>query len=404
MEGYVARQAIYDRNRKVAAYELLYRGGPQALSAGTPGDGASEEVVSNGFFSIGWQTLVGDRPALWNVGQQLLMSEKILIIPPERVYVEILETTEATEEVLQRCKWLRERGYRLILDDYTGEPGKERLLEMCHMVKVDWRDSSERVRRDTPSSVKRKCLAEKVETIDEVEHALELGYDYVQGYALERPQVLSGRKLPAAQVCRLKLIAEISKAEPAMSRVEELIERDVDLTFKLMTWVNSAASGRRHPASTVREALIWMGLEQVRRFVSMFAMAGLNGSGNAELLEKALIRARMSDLVATAIGDQQDGGKAFLGGLVSMLDAMLGKPIEEICSEMGLPDEIRGLFEGQTRGAGSPAKLGLQLAKAWQSGEETAAEVLAQVNSMPASELSSYYLNSIVWVHDSRQV
>jgi len=403
MEGYVARRAIYDRNRKVAAYELLYRGGAQALTAGTPGDGASEEVISNGFFSVGWHTLVGDRPALWNVGQALLMSDKILIIPPERVYIEILETTDASAEIVRRSQWLKRRGYRLVLDDYIGEAERTPLLDLCDWVKVDWLASEERGRRETPHLGRWKCLAEKVETEQDLELAMSLGYDYFQGYVLERPQIMSGRKLPAAQRSRLMLIAELGKAEPSLLRIEEAVSRDVDLTYKLLAWANSAAAGRRHPASTVRDALLWMGLEKVRRFVGMFAMAGMNLSGNEELLQKALIRARMSDLVATAIGDTQEGGKAFLGGLLSMLDVMLSKPVEEICMEMGLPDEVRGLLEDGGCGTCRAAKRGLRVATAWQEGEESAAEQMAHVKGMSAEDLSSYYLESLVWVHESQQ-
>lgn len=124
MEGYVARQAIYDRTLAVAAYELLYRGSPGATSAAGISASASEEVLSSGFFSVGWKILVGNKPALWNVPQDLLMSNKILVLPPERVYLEILETTAATSDVVARCHELRKLGYRLVLDDYVGEVEK----------------------------------------------------------------------------------------------------------------------------------------------------------------------------------------------------------------------------------------------------------------------------------------
>ncbi|HNY41957.1 MAG TPA: HDOD domain-containing protein [Bryobacteraceae bacterium] len=401
MEGYVARQAIYDRDKRVAAYELLYRGGSAALTAEGCGAGSSEEVMSNGFFSIGWKTLVGDRPALWNVGQELLMSDKILVLPPERVYLEILENTKATVEVLNRCRDLKARGFRLVLDDYTGQLDKSTLLDLCHWVKVDWLGCSLEVKRRAPRAGKRKYLAEKVETQGDLVLAMNLGYDYFQGYVLERPRVMSGRRLPAAQLNRLRLLSELGKPEPGIRQIEAAVSRDLDLTYKLMTWVNSAASGRRNPVSSVREALLWMGLERVRRFVGMFAISGLNSSGNAELLQAALIRARMSDQVTSAVGAEQERSKAFLGGLLSMLEAMLAKPMDEICEEMGLPDELRDLFEA---GGCSPccmAKRSLRVATAWQEGEKQAAKVVAAETHLSPADLSKIYLDSIVWAHDS---
>jgi EAL and modified HD-GYP domain-containing signal transduction protein len=259
------------------------------------------------------------------------------------------------------------------------------------------------VKRKVPRSGKRKCLAEKVQTQEELGLALKLGYDYFQGYVLERPQMMSGRKLPAAQMGRLKLMSELGKQEPDISQIEEAVSRDLDLTFKLMTWVNSAAAGRRNPVSSVREVLLWMGLDRIRRFVSMFAMSGLNSSGDGELLQMALIRARMSDLVAHATGSEQERSKAFLGGLLSMLEAMLAKPMDEICDEMGLPDDLRELFEAGGCGRCSVAQRSLRVATAWQEGEEKAAEVVAVATALTPADLAKIYLESVAWVHESNQ-
>jgi EAL and modified HD-GYP domain-containing signal transduction protein len=400
MEGYVARQAIYDRTLAVAAYELLYRGSPGATSAAGISESASEEVLDSAFFSVGWKVLVGNKPALWNVPQNLLMSSKILLIPPERVYLEILETTAATSEVVARCRELRALGYKLVLDDYVGEAEKRPILDLCHWVKVDWMASSPEAKQRIPKYGGRKFLAEKVETREEFDEALRLGYDYFQGYFLERPQLMSGRKLPAAQMERLRLLSELSKTEPDTAVVESAVSRDLDLTFKLMTWVNSAASGRRAPVASVRDALIWMGIEKVRRFVGMLALAGMGGGAKSELLHLALIRARMSDLMAQATGHADEHSKAFLGGLLSMLEALLEKPMVEICEEMALPEDIRQMFEpGECHEAGF-AKRCLNVAIAWQRGEKDAAEQCASTGFLTGSDLGRIYLESVRWVQE----
>ncbi len=400
MEGYVARQAIYDRNLTVAAYELLYRGSPGATSAAGIGASASEEVLSSGFFSVGWKILVGNKPALWNVPQDLLMSNKILVLPPERVYLEILETTASTSDVVARCHELRAMGYRLVLDDYVGEEEKQPILDLCHWVKVDWMGSSPDVKRRIPRFRGRKCLAEKVETRAEYDEAISLGYDYIQGYFLERPQLMSGRKLPAAQMERLRLLSELSKSEPDNALIESAVSRDIDLTYKLMTWVNSVASGRRVAAASIRDALIWMGIEKIRRFVGMFAMAGMGGGAKNELLHLALIRARMSDLMAQATGHGEEHSKAFLGGLLSMLEALLEKPMEEICDDMALPDEIREMFEPCAGEESGIARRCLNVAIAWQRGEKEAAKACASAGSLSGPDLSRIYLESVQWAQE----
>lgn len=398
MEGYVARQAVYDRKLEVAAYELLYRGDPSALTATQSDSAASEEVLSNGFFTVGWKVLAGGKPALWNVTQDLLLSDRILLIPNDHVYLELLESTKATSEVLTRCRELKDRGYKLVLDDYIGEQEHEPLLEYCDWVKVDWMGAPHETKRDVPRQRKWKCLAEKIETEEEFKAAQLMGYDYFQGYFLERPKLMSGRRLPAAQIERLKLLSELASPDPNLRLIEAAVSRDLDLSYKLMTWVNSAASDRRTPAATVREALMWLGLDQTRRFVSMFAVAGLAGQGKSALLEKALIRARMSDLLAGAAGADDKRPLAFLGGLFSMLEALLGKPMDEICDDMALPDEARALFVPDCYARGGMARKCLNVAVAWQQGDTEAVEACAASSALRTSQIGDLYLESVRWV------
>jgi EAL and modified HD-GYP domain-containing signal transduction protein len=398
MEGYVARQAVYDRKLEVAAYELLYRGDPNALTAAQSDSAASEEVLSNGFFTVGWKVLAGGRPALWNVTQDLLLSDRILLLPNDHVYLELLESTNPTSEVLARCRELKARGYKLVLDDYIGEPEHEPLLEYCDWVKVDWMGAPRETKLAVPGRRKWKCLAEKIETEEEYKAAQLMGYDYFQGYFLERPKLMSGRRLPAAQIERLKLLSELARTDPDLRLVEAAVSRDLDLAYKLMTWVNSAASGRRTPAATVKEALLWLGLDQTRRFAGMFAFAGLAGQEKSALLEKALIRARMSDLLAASAGAFQERPLAFLGGLFSMLEALLGKPMDEICDDMALPYEARALFLPDGCACGGMARTCLNVAVAWQQGDTETVEACAARSPLKPSQIAGLYLESVRWV------
>lgn len=398
MDGYVARQAVYDTKLEVAAYELLYRGDPNTLTAAQSDSAASEEVLSNGFFTVGWKVLAGNKPALWNVTQDLLLSDRIMLLPHAHVYLELLETTQPTADVLARCRELKDCGYKLVLDDYMGEPEREPLLQYCDWIKVDWMGASREAKRALPKRRKWKCLAEKIETQEEFHAAQLMGYDFFQGYFLERPKLMSGRRLPAAQVERLKLLSELARSDPDFNHIEAAISRDLDLAYKLMTWVNSAASDRRMPASTIKEALMWMGLDQTRRFIGMFAVAGLAGQEKSALLDKALVRARMSDLLAGAAGAAQQRPLAFLGGLFSMLEALLGKPMDEICDDMALPDEARSLFVSDCCACGGVAKKCLNVAVAWQQGDTDTVEACAAGSPIKPSQIAALYLESVRWV------
>jgi c-di-GMP-related signal transduction protein len=195
-------------------------------------------------------------------------------------------------------------------------------------------------------------------------------------------------------------MSELAKPEPDLSNVEMVVARDLDLAYKVMTWVNSAASGRWAPATTVREALMWMGLDRIRRFVGMFAMEAVSGRPNGDLLETALIRARMSDLIAQASGAENERAKAFLGGLFSVLEAILAKPMAEICDDMAMPDELRDLFEVSSCEECGAAKRSLRVATAWQKGEAEAAQICTAATKLATADLGRMYIESVQWVRE----
>jgi c-di-GMP-related signal transduction protein len=401
MDAYVARQPVFDRGLRVAAYELLYRSGSRARTAEEVGLSASVDVLSDSFFAVGWKTLVQGRPVLWNVPQELLLSEIILLLPQDLVCLEILETTQATSEVLERCKELKKLGYHLLLDDYSGAPGLAPLLDYVDWVKVDWRAAPQHVKDGMAQAKRWKLVAEKVEAQQECEEAWRKGYDYVQGFFLERPRILRGRKLPANCLQRLRILSLLAKEEPDLNLLEDAIERDVDLSYKLMTWVNSIVSGRYQETHSIRDALLWAGTENTRRFVGMFALTGLVSNKPSELVRRTLTRARMCDLLARAAGEEQEGPAAFLVGLFSMLEPLLAKPFAEIAEETALPAWLREALAGPGDGPCLLATKCLQISKAWQAGRWKEAEYHLYCLGLELNQGTSAYLESAKWVADS---
>ncbi len=344
MDVFLARQPVFDRNLKVVAYELLYRG-CQVNSADSMGDPneASMQVLVNAFSEIGLEKITSGNPALVNITQQILMSGALpkglqkLLIP------EILEDVLVNKTVLQEVKNLINLGYRFALDDFVYADEWKPLIKDASFIKLDVMElgalgvKEQLAKLRMIGSVEGKLLAEKVETHEEFELYRTLGFDYFQGYFLCKPHVMSGQSVPASGMVITALLAELSN-DYDIEKVEKIICQDPRLSYKLLRVVNSASFGLSRTVKTISDTIVILGSYELRRWAGMLAFSSLDNKPN-ELLITASVRAKMCELIAIRLGRQFSGGY-FTAGLLSLLDALLDKPLEEIVSQMPLSAEL----------------------------------------------------------------
>jgi len=192
---FLGRQPIFDRERRVIAHELLFRGAPDSDGAHVTDDArATRQVVDRAFRELGIRTVVGKSRAFVNLCGESLMSRMVETLPPEQVVLEILETVDIDERIVQRCRELRKKGYRLALDDvFRYSAASEPLFDIVDIVKID-------VLLVEPGAlgtlVKRlrlhdaRLLAEKVDCRERARECLDLGFDLFQGFFFGRPMTL----------------------------------------------------------------------------------------------------------------------------------------------------------------------------------------------------------------------
>jgi c-di-GMP-related signal transduction protein len=341
-EKFIARQPIFDDKLKLFAYELLFRSSPE--NSFRPQKEASSSVIVNSTTLFDLSMLTGNAKAFVNVDLSALRRGAARLLPPGRVIIEILETIVPTPEVVQLCKDLRASGYALALDDYVGHPKWAPLLPLVSFLKVDFRaaDSDTRatvIRAHRSSGL--QFLADKVETQAELDEARALGYSFFQGYFFCKPSMLSARDIPGNKLTYLQLLQAVST--PAFSResVEGLLKSDPSLVYKLLRYLNSPLLGRRGEIHGVREAVELLGETEFRRWISILAIIGMAGDKPPELIRTALTRAFFCEAMSQPAGISAQSSDLFFMGLLSVTDAILDRPIEEILSSLPISPEIR---------------------------------------------------------------
>src|SRR5271170_1193122 len=161
MDVLVARQAIFDRDRRVHGYELLFRSqAGQNEFDGTEGGLATKQVLANSLLVIGLENLIGEKKAFVNFGRGPLLQGWHSSLPPGNTVIELLENVEADDEVLEACRELRGQGYQLALDDFVFRPGCERLLEVADLVKIEIQS----LPRPEQKALVRSCRARGLQT------------------------------------------------------------------------------------------------------------------------------------------------------------------------------------------------------------------------------------------------
>lgn len=351
-DAFIGRQPIFDRNIKVYAYELLYRHGFVNYAEIDDDDAASGTVLVNLLLEIGLDNLVGKHKAFCNFTRGFLLQEKDLSFAADRLVVEVLETVEAEDEIVQAVRGYAERGHMIALDDFVYSEELRPLVELADLIKIDVMElGMEKVAEQVQilKAIKPlKFLAEKVETKKEFQQCLDLGFDYFQGYFFSKPVVVTGKKLPPARIAMLQLMSELQSVDVSMERVEEIIQADVNMSVKLLRQVNSSYYNLINEVTSIRQAIVRVGLQHIRTWASVLMMGSVSDKPD-ELMTMALVRGKMCEIIAVNQKSLQENSY-FTVGLFSLLESILDTPMEQILSELPLAEDInKTLLVGEGR-------------------------------------------------------
>jgi c-di-GMP-related signal transduction protein len=396
MEIYVARQPIFDRNLKIHGYELLFRGGMTNAFPDIDGNTATSKLLSNTFLSMGLDQVSGGKKAFINFTQDLLIKKVPSMFPREKIMVEVLEDVQPGVEVLEACLDMSKKGYELALDDFLYREELKPLVELAKIVKIDFMASSideiaEYVERLTPFGV--KFLAEKVETHEDVENAIGMGFSYFQGYFFSKPQIVKGTDVSPSKMTLMQMVAEANKEAMKFEELEKIVSRDVSISYKLLRYMNSAYFKRLQEISSIKQAMVLLGQEGLRRFISLILMAQLASDKPEELLRTSIIRARLCELLGKEETVSSHDSELFTLGLFSLIDAILDEDMEKLMEELPLSEGIkRALISGE-------GKLSdfLNLIRAYETGDWTVFSETSCGLGIREEKFPEYYMDAVGW-------
>lgn len=393
----VASQPIFNTKKEIFGYELLYRAGEGSTSYDAEdADDATKDVLVTAFSDIGIEEITAGKKAFVNFTADLVLHEMPLLFSNNILIVELLEDIEPTLEILEACRELKKRGYLLALDDFVYREEYEPLLHLADIVKIDFLGRSETEIRDEVRKIKRGrrkiLLAEKVETYEEVEFAQSLGFTLFQGFFFCKPKITNAKSIDTFKISKLMLLKFIADPDVSFFDLANVIRRDIVLSYRLLKIVNSAYYGLKYSVTGILHALTILGLDEIKKWVSLLVLSEFKATKPNELIRAALVRGMFMEKLAIHLKKRKSREEYFMVGLFSLADAIMDTPMELIMKQSHFSDDIRGPL---MTGEGQMADL-LRIIVCMEQARWDEAKAISDRYGITQRTVSKLYIDSMI--------
>jgi len=397
VEKFLARQPIFDTDQIVYGYEMLFRSGPENFFDLSNADAAAASTADN-LFLFGLDRLTQGRRAFLNCTRDILVRDLPTLLPKDRVVIEILETVQIDDELVEACRRLKAGGYLLALDDFRDRPEWGPLVQIADIVKVDVLATGVEEQQRLAgvfAHTKVRLLAEKVETHADFKRTLDWGYSYFQGYFFSRPEMVKRFDIPASKLNYLLVLQAANKVPLDLKDVADRIKAEASLSYRLLRYLNSPAFPLVVEVHSIPHALSLLGERGVRKWISLVAVACMGDEKPQELVALPLVRARFCELLAPHAGLGESSSDLFLLGLLSAMDAILDMKMADILKEITIHEGIRDALLGKE----NALRRVFDLALRYEMGKWNELSRDAFALKVPEDLIPDLYMRALEWTH-----
>ena len=392
---FIARQPILDEQEKIFGYELLYRPSYKLIQHQIDDFHATSHTLVALFHAADVDELLMHKKGFINVDAQMLASELLDFIP-QKIVLEILESVDLAQMEPQ-LRHARKRGFTLALDDFICTPeGLEYLREFgtfFDIVKFDMLHQNtelDLISQALKIVQKRGAipLAEKVETQEEYEKYKNLGFKLFQGYYFAKPQLHCTKIINPT---KLKILEILNIDCESPQKIANAIKNEPDIALLLLRLVNSSFFALRKEIASVQQAIAYIGVENVRKWLLLllYAKSEPDPNNNA-ILQSVKVRADFMAKMAEELAI--DSEKAYLTGILSLVDVVLGVCKEEVLVKMRFLD--KEVEEALLQGRNIYAKL-LEIAQMFEKGDFDSVQRIAQALGLKQQHLADLYYETL---------
>lgn len=330
MDVLFAKQPIYDANRNLYGFEILYRNNVTNKAQFDDNDAATLQLLANYCSGI-FDNLDEPHVKIFiNMTRELILSDIFLPLSPDRVVIEILEHCTVDVLLIERITTLKKQGYIFAVDDYhINQPHLKQLFLFVDYIKVDVLAMNnhqlhpfvQTIKSQLGSNNKAILLAEKVETNNMLNECKNAGFALFQGYFLSKPEIIFGRKVGTDSQNILQLLCSLEDESVTINTISTMVSKDIKLTYQLLKIINSPLCRLPNKVENIHEAIIYLGLKAIKKWAMILILTEKTTCPH-DLIRIFLERAKLCEILAKSI-DNVNSDTAFTVGLFSGIDLVL---------------------------------------------------------------------------------
>lgn len=398
METNMVRQPILSSNRELLGYELCYQDNGSSLY--NQADTRAANVIEDFLVQLNSDRLLDGATAFLTFTPNLLMKNIPKMFQPDKLVIQIEDNSTVhplAQKIIYRYK---KQGYRIAIKGFEFSSRYLALLDVIDIIKVDMSHGSSSMESISKicQSFQKEIIAYNVNSPEVYDKAKDLGCRYFQGSAVS--QALSSRvqHMDHLQSNFFQLVIAITKEEPDVDEIAEIISRDVTLAFSLIRLVNSAYFALRNRAKSVKQALVVLGLGQLKQWVYLLSFKN-NESGElaSELIKTSFLRASFcQELSLYAKNFTLSKSEAYLMGMFSTLGLLMEVPLESALGQLPIADEIK---EALITGEGKAGSL-YRLVVSYENADWAAMAACAEELGIAANVISQKYFECCETVNE----
>ena len=392
----MARQAIVDDTRTVFGYELFDR----SMSAEQHTAESDAALLFNALSFADTEALVSKKLVFINCTHDSLAGGHLELIHPDKVVLEVPPIAGNDPEEIERrltvLQDLRKRGFRFAFSHTVLTRGYAPWRALASFIKLDLMalapDKVEAFVRFAQANTSAQLIAEKVETAEQHKTLLGYGVKLFQGYWFAKPAIVQARTIRPSQAIIIQLINLVRK-QASTAEIEDLLKKDPTLSFNLLRFINSSGFGLSCEVTSFRHAVMILGLKKLFRWAALLMTTSRAGGPPPAVGTTAVVRGRLMELLAAELLPPEECDNAFVVGVFSLLDVMLGVPLEKALESVALPQPVT---DALLHGTGVFAPF-LELTRACESGDEAAFAKAAESLHLSNRQVNWAHLQALTW-------
>lgn len=395
-QTFIGRQPVMDAKQQIIGYEFFFRHSADAQTAVFEADIKNcAGVLLSTIDQMHDEWKLGEKLAFINVNAEMLASELLELMPPEKTVLEILRNVEVNEAVIARCQELKNLKYKIALDNPQLSNAPDALAKYADFIKIDFQSV------DTASAIKLfrhyndtsvKLVAEKLETFEQFKACQDIGFKCYQGFYFSKPETITAKVINPSFDSVLHILNLVSQ-DADNEVIEAGFKRDATLSFKLLRYINSVGFGLSCEVQSLNHAFSILGRNQLYRWLTLLMVTAGNNSTSPVLMKTSITRGRLTELLGEGYFEKRDRDNLFIVGVFSLLDAILKMPMDAVLDKLQLPEAITDALTNR-EGIYGPF---LKLTEACEGANSTEILALAESLQLDASKVNQSHIAALAW-------